>query len=62
MKIVTVETVAAPIPMCYTCKVNPAGHGDYYKNSAFCHKCQPTPRSENNGTNKEATDLYLERQ
>jgi hypothetical protein len=43
MKNVTVETTPEPIPMCFKCKVNPAGHGAYYRHSAFCYTCQPVP-------------------
>lgn len=27
-------------PLCYRCRVKPAGHGDYYRHSAFCPDCQ----------------------
>lgn len=27
-------------PRCYLCKEKPAGHGDYYRHSAFCADCQ----------------------
>jgi hypothetical protein len=27
-------------PLCYLCKAQPAGHGDYYRHSAYCEGCQ----------------------
>jgi hypothetical protein len=34
---------ADPIAMCFKCHAKPAGHGDYYRHSAYCYNCQPMP-------------------